>query len=134
MKTRSCHWSLRKHMLTLDMPKPCRKVGYLKPSPERNAQYAQPLIVLASSSSSAQPRPISLLVQLFGPLTRLLLARRLAQVLRHYWAEVGLVVFRGSDVLVLIVARMGRGSRVAGLLRDLVSQVWSSCQHASSSL
>jgi hypothetical protein len=69
--------------------------------------------------------PNLLLVQLIGPLLKLLLASRLAKVVGDNRTGVGLVVFESGGtatrgLVVDVVERVGRGVGVAGLLCDLV--------------
>lgn len=66
-----------------------------------------------------------LLVQLIGPLLELLLAGRLAQVLRDHRTGVGLVVLEGGSAAtgglgVNVVNGVRRGGGVRGFLCDLV--------------
>jgi hypothetical protein len=73
-----------------------------------------------------------LLVQLIRALLEFLLAGRLAKVVGDDRARVGLVGKRGGaaagGVGVFVVKRVGRCSRVLGLLRDLVGDAYSNSQ------
>jgi hypothetical protein len=75
-----------------------------------------------SPSSSCRVPHGLLLVQLIGPLLKLFFAGRLAKVVGDDRTGVGLVVFKGGGIALVVgvVEGVTRGGRVLGLLCDLV--------------